>query len=304
MQLIAGTSEISLSPGVAAIGFFDGVHRGHRYLLEQVCGQAVSRGYASAIVTFHTHPRQTIDPDFCPALLTTSEEKVSLLGETGIDYCIMLEFTPGLAALSAEEFMRLLRVRYNIRVLVVGYDHRFGHRREEGFEDYVRYGEKLGLEVVPANAYREGEEAISSSAIRLMLNDGMVSEAAFLLGYEYFIEGKVVGGRQVGRKLGYPTANVEPDPYKIIPAVGVYAVRVYLQGRMYGGMLSIGYRPTLNNGTDMSVEVHIFGFSADIYGERIRIGFVRYLRPEWKFDTIEELIEQLHKDAEETARYL
>lgn len=304
MQLIADVPETSFSPCVATIGFFDGVHRGHRYLLTQVREQAELHGYASAIVTFGTHPRQVIDPNFHPALLTTTDEKVSLLESAGIDRCFLLDFTPELARLSAQEFMRLLRQRYNIRVLVVGYDHRFGHRREEGFEDYVRYGKQLDLEVVLAKAYRDGEEAVSSSAIRLMLNEGRVSDAASLLGYDYFLGGTVVGGRQIGRKLGYPTANIAPEPYKIIPAVGVYAVRVWVRGQVYGGMLSVGYRPTLNNGADMSIEVHIFDFQSDIYGEHIRVDFVHYLRPEWKFETVEELVEQLHKDAEETHRYL
>ena len=194
---------------------------------------------------------------------------------------------------------------YNIRALVIGYDHRFGHNRSEGFDDYERYGQELGIEVILAHAYIDKDVAVSSSVIRQLLSEGNVSEAASCLGYDYFLNGIVVSGYRVGRKIGFPTANLRvDDPDKLVPSDGVYAVRVTVAGQSYGGMLSIGYRPTMANGTDRSIEVNIFNFHSDIYEQYICLSFVRYLRPELKFDSIDELIAQLHKDKEIASRYL
>lgn len=306
MQLLCDTSDIAFRPSVATIGFFDGVHRGHRYLIEQVREAAAARGLASSVITFPMHPRKVMQSDYHPELLTTCDEKVTLLAQTGIDSCIMLDFTPEVARLSAKEFMSILKEQYRIQALVIGHDHRFGHNRSEGFEDYVRYGKALGMEILLARAYTykrelaETEVTISSSVIRRLLQEGNVSEAAEYLGYDFFLEGTVVGGYHVGRKIGFPTANLRvTDPDKMIPADGVYAVHVFLEGKKYGGMLSIGYRPTLDNGPDRSIEVHIFHFNADIYSQPMRISFVRRTRPELKFNSMDELIERLHLDEAE-----
>lgn len=306
MQLLCDTSDIAFRPSVATIGFFDGVHRGHRYLIEQVREAAAARGLASSVITFPMHPRKVMHSDYHPELLTTCDEKVTLLAQTGIDSCIMLDFTPEVARLSAKEFMSILKERYRIQALVIGHDHRFGHNRSEGFEDYVRYGKALGMEILLARAYTykrevaETEVTISSSVIRRLLQEGNVSEAAEYLGYDFFLEGTVVGGYHVGRKIGFPTANLRvTDPDKMIPADGVYAVHVFLEGKKYGGMLSIGYRPTLDNGPDRSIEVHIFHFNADIYNQPMRISFVRRTRPELKFNSMDELIERLRLDEAE-----
>lgn len=306
MQLFTETSDIDFCPSVATIGFFDGVHRGHRYLIEQVREVAAARGLASSVITFPVHPRKVMQADYRPELLTSCEEKVALLAETGIDYCMMLEFTPEVARLSAKQFMQILKERYRIQVLVVGYDHRFGHNRSEGFEDYVRYGQEMGMEVLLAHAYSSDENiTVSSSMIRHFLQQGNVSSAAECLSYNFFLEGTVVGGYRVGRKIGFPTANLRVnDPDKIIPADGVYAVYVFLDGVRYGGMLSIGYRPTLANGTDRSIEVNIFHFNADIYNQPMRISFVRYMRPELKFDSVEELIARIRQDETEVKAVL
>lgn len=306
MQLLCDTSDIAFRPSVATIGFFDGVHRGHRYLIEQVREAAAARGLASSVITFPIHPRKVMQSDYHPELLTTCDEKVTLLAQTGIDSCIMLDFTPEVARLSAKEFMSILKEQYQIQALVIGHDHRFGHNRSEGFEDYVRYGKALGMEILLARAYTykreeaETEVTISSSVIRRLLQEGNVSEAAEYLGYDFFLEGTVVGGYHVGRKIGFPTANLRvTDPDKMIPADGVYAVHIFLEGKKYGGMLSIGYRPTLDNGPDRSIEVHIFHFNADIYNQPMRISFVRRTRPELKFNSMDELIERLHLDEAE-----
>lgn len=309
MFILSDTSApAACRPSVATIGFFDGVHRGHRYLIGQVRRAAAERGLASSAVTFPVHPRKVMQPAYRPDLLTTCEEKVALLEETGLDYCVMLDFTRELARLSARQFMELLKERYRIAALVIGYDHRFGHNRSEGFDDYVRYGKELGMEVLPAQAYsyagggdaREAEVTVSSSVIRRLLSAGDVSEAAEYLGYGYFLDGTVVGGYQVGRKLGFPTANLRVnDPDKLVPADGVYAVRVTVGGTEYGGMLSVGYRPTFDNGADRSIEVHIFHFNADIYDCPMRISFVRFMRPEQKFDSVEALVARIRRDEEE-----
>ena len=289
-------------PSVATIGFFDGVHRGHRFLIDQVRREAAARGLESAAVTFPVHPRQVLQSDYRPKLLTTPQEKLALLAETGIDTCILLDFTPHLASLSAREFMEVLKHRYRIRALLIGYDHRFGHNRSEDFGDYVRYGRELGIDIRPAEAFRlpdaPGGEPVSSSLIRRLLLAGDVAQAATCLGYPYFLNGTVVSGRRIGHQLGYPTANLRPDhPDKLIPANGVYAVRVETEGRTYGGMLNIGRRPTLDNGDDRSIEVHIFDFDRDIYHEPLRLSFIRRIREERKFDSVDQLTEQLHRDA-------
>ena len=305
MQLCSGISGKELLPSVATIGFFDGVHRGHRFLIEQVCKAAAARGLASSVITFPVHPRKVMQPGFHPELLTTCDEKVALLAGTGVDYCVMLDFTLDLARLSAKQFMAALKQDYQVQALVIGYDHRFGHNRSEGFDDYVRYGRELGMEVILAQAYSTDAMTVSSSAVRLLLLEGNVSEGANCLGYHFFLNGTVVSGYHVGRKIGFPTANLcVNDSEKLVPADGVYAVYVFLGEKKHTGMLSIGYRPTLNNGIDRSIEVHIFNFDADIYDQPMRLSFVHRTRPELKFDSIDELIAQLHKDEAEITAIL
>lgn len=314
MQIITDTSAILPEPCVATIGFFDGVHKGHRYLIQQVKETAAARGLRSAMVTFPVHPRKVMNAEYHPELLTTAEEKIHLLAETGVDYCLMLDFTPDISHLTAKEFMtRLLKERYQVKYLVIGYDHRFGHNRSESFEDYVRYGEEIGIEVIRARAVTSEVERsnssqnipISSSLIRTLLHQGDVQTASNCLGYEYFLDGTVVGGYQVGRKIGFPTANLRVnDPEKLIPAGGVYAVWVTLDGKTYMGMMNIGIRPTIDNGPNRTIEVNILHFHSDIYNKPIRLTFVKRTRPELKFDHINGLIEQLHKDAKEVEAIL
>lgn len=299
MRTITPGTLHSLPPCAATIGFFDGVHRGHRFLLEQVKEEAAGKGLCPSVITFPTHPRQVLQPDFHPQLLSTPAEKLHLLETAGIANCILLPFTAELSRLSAKEFMLLLRTEYNVRTLVIGYDHRFGHNRLESFEDYVRYGHELDIDIVQARAYTQENAKVSSSAIRELLSQGEVHTASRLLGYPYPLEGTVTDGYRVGRKIGFPTANLRVDhPFKLVPAEGVYAVKVEVEGQLHLGMLNIGHRPTLNNGADRSIEVHILDFADDIYRQNIRIEFLRFLRPETKFASIEELISQIEKDKE------
>lgn len=288
-----------LSPTVATIGFFDGVHLGHRFLIQQVKIAAAQNGWSSTIITFPVHPRQVIQSEFQPQLLSTLEEKIELLSATGIDNCVLLPFTKKLSQLTAWQFMQMLHDQYQVRMLVIGYDHRFGHNRTETFEDYCRYGQELGIHVIQAMAYTQEQDNVSSSAIRRALQTGDIKTANHFLGYHYHLEGTVVDGYKVGRKIGFPTANLKVDfPYKLIPSVGVYAVSVHLNGQTYKGMLNIGHRPTLNNGENLSIEVHILDFDDNIYHQKIRLEFIDFLRPEAKFNSVDELIEQMHKDKE------
>ena len=305
MEIISDINHPALPPSVATIGFFDGVHRGHHFLIDQVKEVAVKEGLCSALVTFPVHPRQVIQTSYCPQLLSSPQEKLNLLKTTGTDYCILLPFTHELSLLSARKFMQLLRDKFNIRILVIGNDHRFGHNRSESFEDYYRYGEELGIYIVRAREYTDGENKISSSVIRRLLKEGDVTHASQFLGYNYYLDGTVVDGYKVGRKIGFPTANLKVDyPEKLIPSEGVYAVYVHIEGKRWAGMLNIGHRPTMNNGKDLSIEVNILHFSDNIYHKKMCIEFVQYLRPEEKFDNIESLICQMHKDREKAAKIL
>ena len=299
MNIIRDTHPQALTPSVATIGFFDGVHLGHHHLINQVKMAASLNGWCSSIITFPVHPRQVIQSDYQPSLLSSPEEKIELLATTGIDNCILLPFTKELSQLTAWEFMQLLYEQYQVRMLVIGYDHRFGHNRAETFEDYCRYGRELGIHIMQATAYTQEQDKVSSSAIRRALLSGEVSTATKYLGYSYFLQGTIVGGYQVGRKIGFPTANLRVDfSNKLIPSVGVYAVYVYVNGQKYKGILNIGHRPTLNNGADLSIEVHILDFEGDIYHQPMRIEFIDFLRTEAKFQSTEELALQIQKDKE------
>lgn len=297
--MLSGDCQCDI-PCVATIGFFDGVHRGHRFLIDGVLGEARQRSLSSTVITFDRHPRQVLGSDYIPRLLSTNDEKMWLLSKTGIDRCAVLPFSEGMAQLTARDFMeQILKERLGVRVLVIGYDNRFGHNRSEGFDDYVRHGRGMGIEVLPSQPFRLHGVDVSSSVVRSFLRDGEVEMARQCLGYPYFLSGTVVGGHHVGRELGFPTANIEPENMlKIIPAPGVYAVRVRTEGsaETRPAMMNIGTRPTFG-GTEQSLEVHILGFSGDIYGRRISVTFVRKIRAERRFASKEALAGQLRRDA-------
>lgn len=305
MKIISHSPTASLPPCAATIGCFDGVHRGHRYLVDQVCTEARVRRLQSALITFPVHPRQVMHPDDDFQWLTCREQKERLIGTLPADYCLLLPFTPELSQLSARQFMQLLAERYHVRVLIIGYDHRFGHNRSEGFDDYCRYGRELNMEVIRAKALEEDGIDISSSLIRALLKGGSVEQANRYLGYDYRIDGTVVGGFQMGRTLGFPTANLRPSClHQLIPHEGVYATHAYADGNRYAAMLNIGHRPTLQNGTDISIEAHLIGFKGDLYGHPLRVEFKHFLRAEQKFDTLEALSEQLQRDKKNVKRLL
>ena len=283
---------------VATIGSFDGVHRGHRCLLNQVRGIADERGLKAVAVTFALSPRKVLGgSDMAP--LNGVEERVKLLREVGMDDVCVLHFTREMAGMTARDFMQqVLRDQLGVAVLVIGYDHRFGCNRADGFDDYVRYGCELGIEVVRGEVCMEGDEAVSSTRIRQCLMEGRVDEAAQQLGYNYKLCGTVVGGYRVGRKIGFPTANIGVEGgEKLLPADGVYAVLVTdNDGSQLAGMLNIGHRPTVNNGAERSIEVHILDFEGDLYGKSLCIEFVERLREERSFASLDELTAQLAAD--------
>ena len=288
-------------PSVATIGFFDGVHRGHRFLINNVVKEAASRGLQSTVVTFDRHPRQVLGSDFQPRLLSTNEEKMLLLSKTGVERCVMLPFSEQMAQMTACDFMKkILRDRLGVQVLIIGYDNRFGHNRSESFDDYVRYGREMGIEVMSAQSFLLHGINVSSSVIRSFLQEGEIEMAENCLGYPYFFTGKVIKGFRVGHELGFPTANIEQDNMlKMIPSPGVYAVKVRIEGtvELKHAMMNIGTRPTFN-GTQQTLEVHILNFNDDIYGKMISVAFVHKLRNERQFPSKEALSEQLVKDAQ------
>lgn len=292
-------ADTAPAPAVATIGFFDGVHRGHRYLIDQVTADARALGMRSMVITFDRHPRQVIQSDYVPKLLSTPDGKLLRLSKTGIDSVAVLHFDRDMAALTAHDFMRdVLRDRLGVRRLVIGYDHRFGHDRREGFDDYVRYGRELGIEVVRHQAFILQGMHVSSSLIRRYIGEGEMEMAATCLGYPYTLSGTVAHGYREGRRLGYPTANLSlGDSHLMVPAGGVYATRVLLEGGMAvrHGMTNIGTRPTFG-GRSVSIETNILDFSGDIYGRRMFVAFIHRIRGEQAFDTPEALARQLAED--------
>ena len=285
---------------IATIGFFDGVHIGHCHLINMLKKVARERGVESCVITFDRHPRQVVQPEWCPEMLTTLEEKTQLLEATGIDRCEVLHFDREMANQSAHDFMlHTLKEKLGVSILVTGYDNRFGHNRSEGFEDYVRYGKEIGIEVIKGEELTDGSNNVSSSSIRRMLKEGRIEDATRCLGREYQLTGTVVGGEHIGRTIGFPTANIRPDDSsKLIPANGVYAVDVWSQAgdiNRERAMLNIGTRPTFN-GTATTLEVHIPHFAGNLYGSTLSIAFLRKIREERKFDSPEALVEQLNKD--------
>lgn len=300
MQIIDKYSNSTVYPCVASIGFFDGVHKGHLCLINQVKEEAKKCGLRSALLTFPVHPAKIMRPEIVMEQLTLKDEKLELLDQTGVDYCFLMDFTPELSKLTAREFMeKILQEKYNVKALIIGYDHRFGHNRTEGFDEYCAYGKELGIRVIQAEAYYDGGVDISSSCIRKAINAGNVELAEQYLGYSFFLEGIVIKGKQLGRTIGFPTANVRINSVdKMIPKDGVYAVNVFVEGihQAYWGMLNIGHRPTVDDGTNRSIEVNILDFKGDIYDKKIRLVFKKRLRDEVKFASIDKLVDQLHKD--------
>lgn len=290
-------------PCIATIGFFDGVHNGHLCLIRQLKEEAERKGLLSLLITFDRHPRTILHPEESVSLLTTQQEKVDLLRQTGTDEVVVLPFTLELSRLTAREFMqKVLREQLGVAALLLGYDHHFG-RGGGSWDDYRAWGNESGIEVVRATELTG--EHVSSSRCRQLLTTGDVSSVANLLGRRYALGGQVVPGFHVGHELGFPTANIKPDEGKLVPLRGVYAVWAILaDGTRYRAMLNIGNRPTIGNGDGVSVEVNLLDFHGNLYGQRIAVEFVGRLRDERCFASREALIRQLQYDKESAEHLL
>ena len=294
MKILNATDHIDGDVKLAAsIGMFDGMHRGHITLINALKEQAALRGQRSAVVTFKQHPQLVVNPNGSPRALMTLDKKIAAIAATAPDYLILLDFDATLSQYTAQQFMELLHDRYNVETLVMGYNHRFGHERNTTFAHYVEQGERRGVEVVKAPEYLGQFAPVSSSIVRQLIAGGRVEDAMNCMGHPF----ELVHGFHNGRGIGFPTANVgELPPGIILPHNGAYAVMVLVDDQWHQGMVNIGYRPTLDNGHKLSIEVHIFDFDSDIYGKPITLQFIRFLRLEFKLGSIEQLREQLTYD--------
>ena len=292
-------SITKLSKTAITTGTFDGVHIGHKTIIERLIAAAKSIEGESVLLTFYPHPRLVLFPDSDPIkMLNTQTEKEQLLVETGIDHLVVLPFTKEFSRLSSLEFVRnILSNALKAKRLVIGHDHHFGRNREGSFAHLLEFGSLYGFEVEEIPAKDIDNVAISSSKIRAAIEAGDLHSANTFLGYNYTLSGKVVHGKQLGSKIGYPTANIQVhDPYKLVPAIGIYAVQVKYANTMYNGMLSIGKNPTVQDNGPVSIEVNIFDFDKDIYGKDLTIYFYEKLRNELKFEGLEQLTQQLALD--------
>jgi riboflavin kinase/FMN adenylyltransferase len=289
-----------LNFAIVTSGTFDGVHLGHQKILNRLREIANEKGGETVLITFFPHPRMVLFNDSQNLkLLSTISEKIEKLANFGIDHLVIIPFTREFSEINSEDFIRKILVeRIGAKLLVIGYDHRFGKNREGSFDYLKENSSKFGFKVIEIPRHDIENIGISSTLIRNSLLAGDIVQANSLLGIEYSLSGKVVKGKQLGRTLGYPTANIYVvEDYKLIPADGVYAVLINYDNLIYQGVLNIGKRPTIE-GKDRTIEVHIFDFDKDIYGENISISFVEKIRDEHKFESLDLLKAQIQIDAE------
>lgn len=283
---------------VITIGTFDGVHTGHQYILQQLQGAAEACHGETVIITFDPHPREVLAPQNKTVnLLTTLDEKIQLLEKWGIDHLVVVPFTKAFSELSATAYLEdFLISTFGPHTIIIGYDHRFGHNREGGLELLEAEQQKFGFQLLEIPQQVVHDLTVSSTKIRKSLQEGSILLANELLGYPYFINGTVVHGDKMGRQLGFPTANIAlHDPRKLIPAQGVYAVHVTVDGKQWKGALNIGTRPTFN-GSELRIEVYILDFSGEIYGANIHVSFIEFIRADKKFDSVDALVIQIKDD--------
>lgn len=308
MKIYQGIEQFEkLEKAVVTTGTFDGVHIGHRTILNRLIEVAKKMKGESVLLTFYPHPRMVLQEDAELRLLNTIDEKTQLLEKAGIDHLIIHPFTKEFSRTTSLEFVRDLLVnKIGTKKLVIGYDHHFGRNREGSFEHLKEYGPVYGFEVEEIPAQDIDDVNVSSTKIRKALVAGDVKTANNYLGHNFQLNGIVVHGNKVGRELGYPTANIDlQNKYKLIPAEGIYAVKVRLEDKSYNGMLNIGRRPTINSGNgEVSIEVNIFDFKKEIYGEKIQLELIERIRDEKKFDSKEELIAEMQKDQVKCERIL
>ncbi|MEL6918561.1 MAG: bifunctional riboflavin kinase/FAD synthetase [Bacteroidota bacterium] len=298
MITVQSISEFDKKHATAiTIGTFDGVHIGHRRLLERLINNAKTLGLKSTVLTFFPHPRMVLQKDADIKLLNTIEERAQILEKIGLDYLIVHPFTHEFSRLSATEFVRDMLVNSLMtKKIIIGYDHRFGRNRNANIQDLVTFGNTFDFEVEEISAQEIDDVSVSSTKIRKALKDGDIKTANSYLGYAYMLTGKVTKGKGLGRQLNFPTANLFiEESYKLIPKNGVYVVKSEWKDRVIFGMMNIGYNPTVS-GTEKSIEIHFFDFDEDLYGQKIQIHIMDWIRDEHKFNSVEELKKQLEKD--------
>ena len=281
---------------IVTLGTFDGVHIGHKKIIDRLVAHSDS-GHESLILTFFPHPRMVLQEGSDIKLLNTIYEKSKLLDALGLDNLVIHPFDEEFSRLTAEEFVKNILVdRFHIHKIIIGHDHRFGRNRTANINDLILFGEQYGFEVEQISSQEINAVSVSSTKIRKALENGEIDLANAYLGYDYFLTGTVTRGKQLGQTIGFPTANLEiPEPYKLIPKRGVYVVRSFIHGKIVHGMMNIGCNPTVN-GTQQSVEIHYFDFDEDLYDRQISVSLLHWIRPEQKFESVELLKEQLAKD--------
>lgn len=304
MKIITDLSNFTADRGtVVTIGTFDGVHCGHQKIIKRLTEAAKAEGLLSTVFTFFPHPRMIVQHDTQLRLLHTLAEKQTLLAALGVDLLIVQPFDKKFSQMSAEEFVEELLVKHlRVQKVIIGYDHRFGKNRTADIRDMHRFGEHYGFAVEEISAQEVDEVSVSSTKVREALLSGAVEKAESYLGVPYSLTGKVVHGQKLGRTLGYPTANIQvEEDYKLIPADGVYVMYSLLGGRQVYGMMSIGKNPTIE-GKGSSIEVHFLDYNGDLYGQRLTIYFIKYLRAEQKFTSVAALQQQIEQDEEQSRK--
>ncbi|TDO84062.1 riboflavin kinase/FMN adenylyltransferase [Flavobacterium chryseum] len=282
---------------ILTLGTFDGVHIGHKKILERITQNTENGKYESLVLTFFPHPRMVLQEKSEIKLLNTIPEKSKLLEETGIENLVIHPFNESFSRLTAEEFVHSILVdQFHIQKIIIGHDHRFGRNRTANIDDLIAFGKEYGFEVEQISAQEIQDVSVSSTKIRKALDEGNIALANDYLGYAYFLSGEVVKGKQLGRTIGFPTANIHiEEDYKKIPKNGVYIVKTIINQKEVFGMMNIGFNPTVN-GEKQTIEVHLFDFDADIYGQKIEISLLEYIRDEQKFGSVDLLKEQLNQD--------
>ncbi len=290
---------------VLTLGTFDGVHVGHKKILEKVIQKNSGDDSESLVLTFFPHPRMVLENKSEVKLLNTLDEKIELLQKIGLENLVIHPFDEKFSKLTAQEFVKTVLVnQFNIKKIIIGYDHRFGRNRTANIDDLIKFGKQYNFEVEQISVQEIEAVSVSSTKIRKALQDGNMNLANDYLGYNYFLTGKVIKGKQLGRTIGFPTANLKiEENYKLIPRNGVYVIQSIINTKTVFGMMNIGYNPTVS-GEKLSIEIHYFDFDEDLYGQPISVSMLQFLRPEQKFDSFQLLKEQLEKDKSIALAYL
>ncbi|WP_163409897.1 bifunctional riboflavin kinase/FAD synthetase [Flavobacterium ajazii] len=290
---------------ILTLGTFDGVHIGHKKILERITQNTENGKYESLVLTFFPHPRMVLQEKSEIKLLNTIPEKSKLLEATGIENLVIHPFNESFSRLTAEEFVHSILVdQFHIHKIIIGHDHRFGRNRTANIDNLIAFGAEYGFEVEQISAQEIQDVSVSSTKIRKALQDGNMTLANEYLGYSYFLTGEVVKGKQLGRTIGFPTANIQiEEDYKLIPKNGVYVIKTIIGHKEVFGMMNIGFNPTVN-GQKQTIEVNLFDFDADIYGEKLEISLLKYLREEQKFGSVDLLKEQLNLDKKNALEFV